>query len=92
MEAVTERSHGSKPQDRGPQEALKPGTYTTPERKPKAPGTAGASSRERLPSFSSNPAHWARPIPPATHRIRFLHNGAKSSGESLGEGLAAGSV
>lgn len=64
----------------------------TPERKPGARGTAGGSSRERLPPSLSNPAHWARPVPPATHRIRFPHNGAKSSGERLGEGLAVESV
>lgn len=63
-----------------------------PERKPRARGSAGASSRERLPRLSGNPAHWARSVPPATHRIRFPHNGAKSSGESLREGLTAGSV
>lgn len=57
-----------------------------------SPRQRGGSSRERLPRLSGNPAHWARPVPPATHRIRFPHNGAKSSGESLREGLAAGSV
>lgn len=61
-----------------------------PNPEPEAP--RGRVPGNASPPFSSNPAHWARPIPPATHRIRFPHNGAKSSGESLGEGLAVGSV
>lgn len=92
MEAASEPCQGSKARGPRPAGGPRPRTSTTPERKPGAGGTAGASCRERLPPFAGDPAHWARPVPPATHRIRFPHNGAKSSGESLREGLAAGSV
>lgn len=86
-----ERSHCSKPRYSSQQEARDPG-QPRPGTQTPSPRQCGGSSRERLPRLSGNPAHWARPVPPATHRIRFPHNGAKSSGESLREGLAAGSV
>lgn len=42
-------------------------------------GRGRSNSREPPPSRPSplNPAHWVRPVPPSTHRIRVPHNGGE---------------